>query len=246
VYEGLLAETVTITGYRDDEIGAYLARPLGPGPYPGVLVIHHAPGWDRGSKEIARRFAAEGYIAICPNLYHRFGPDLAPDDAAAAARAGGWITTDQFLGDADGAVRFLRAMPISNGKVGTIGYCSGGRQSFLAACELPVNAAVDCYGAFVIAPPPAEMPYKMEPVIDRAPKISCPILGLFGVEDKNPAPDEVAQIDAELTRLGKEHEFHTFENASHGFFAVDRPMYRVEAAVQGWRLILDFYGRTLS
>ena len=66
----------------------------------------------------------------------------------------------------------------------------------------------------------------MEPIIDRAPKISCPILGLFGVEDKNPSPDEVAQIDAELTRLGKEHEFHSFENAGHGFFAVDRPMYR--------------------
>jgi len=246
VYEGLLAETVTITGYRDEEIGAYLARPLGPGPFPGVLVIHHAPGWDRASKEITRRFAAEGYVAICPNLYHRFGPDLDPDDAAAAARAGGWVTTDQFLGDAGGAVRFLRAMPISNGKVGTIGYCSGGRQSFLAACELSVNAAVDCYGAFVIGPAPAEMPYKMEPVIDRAPKISCPILGLFGVEDKNPEPEEVAQIDAELTRLGKEHEFHTFENAGHGFFAVDRPMYRVDAAVEGWRLILDFYARTLG
>jgi carboxymethylenebutenolidase len=246
VYQGLLAETVTITGYHDDEIGAYLARPLGPGPFPTVLVIHHAPGWDGGSKEIARRFAAEGYIAICPNLYHRFGPDLAPDDAAAAARAGGWITTDQFLGDAGGAVRFLRAMPVSNGKVGTIGYCSGGRQSFLCACELPVDAAVDCYGAFVVNAPPPELPYKMDPIIDRAPKISCPILGLFGVEDKNPAPDEVAQIDAELTRLGKEHEFHTFDNAGHGFFAVDRPMYRVEAAVEGWKLILAFYGRTLA
>jgi carboxymethylenebutenolidase len=85
----------------------------------------------------------------------------------------------------------------------------------------------------------------MEPIIDRAPKISCPILGLFGVEDKNPSPDEVAKIDAELTRLGKEHEFHTFQNAGHGFFAVDRPAYRVEAAVEGWKLILDFYGRTL-
>lgn len=245
MYQGLLAETVTITGYRDEEIGAYLARPLGPGPFPGVLVIHHAPGWDGGSKEIARRFAAEGYVAICPNLYHRFGPELAPDDAAAAARAAGWITTDQFLGDGGGAVRFLRAMPISNGKVGTIGYCSGGRQSFLSACELPIDAAVDCYGAFVVKSPPPELPYKMEPIIDRAPGISCPILGLFGIEDKNPAPDEVAQIDAELTRLGKEHEFHTFENAGHGFFAVDRPSYRVEAAVEGWKLILDFYGRTL-
>jgi carboxymethylenebutenolidase len=245
VYQGLLAETVTIVGHRDEEIGAYLARPLGPGPFPGVLVIHHAPGWDGPTKEIARRFAAEGYAAISPNLYHRFGPDLAPDDAAAAARAGGWITTDQFLGDAAGALRFLRGLPVSSGKVGSIGYCSGGRQSFLVACELPVDAAVDCYGAFVVSSSPPELPYRMEPIIDRAPKISCPILGLFGAEDKNPSTDEVAQIDAELTRLGKEHEFHTFENAGHGFFAVDRPMYRVDAAVQGWRLILDFYGRHL-
>jgi len=86
----------------------------------------------------------------------------------------------------------------------------------------------------------------MEPVIDRASKISCPILGLFGAEDKNPSPAEVAQIDEELTRLGKEHEFHTFEDAGHGFFAVDRPMYRMAAAVEGWRLVLDFYGRHLS
>jgi carboxymethylenebutenolidase len=246
VYEGLIAETVTIRGHGDEEIGAYLARPLGAGPFPGVIVIHHAPGWDPGTKEIARRFASRGYVAISPNLYHRFGPELAPDDAAAAARAGGWVTTEQFLGDAGGALRFLRGLPTSNGKVGTIGYCSGGRQSFLAACELPINAAVDCYGAFVISNSPPELPFRMEPVIDRASTISCPILGLFGVEDKNPAPDEVSQIDAELTRLGKEHEFHTFDNAGHGFFSVDRPAYRVDAAVEGWRLIFDFYERHLS
>jgi carboxymethylenebutenolidase len=246
VYQGMLAETVTIRGHNDDEIGAYLARPLGAGPFPGVLVIHHAPGWDPASKEIARRFAAEGYLAICPNLYHRFGPDLAPDDAAAAARAGGWISTEQFLRDAAGALRFLRGLPVSNGRAGSIGYCSGGRQSFLAACELEVDAAVDCYGAFVISSSPPELPFRMEPIIDRASKISCPILGLFGAEDKNPSPDEVAQIDAELTRLGKEHEFQTFEHAGHGFFAVDRPMYRVEAAVEGWRLVLDFYRRHLG
>ncbi len=246
MYQGLLAETVTFVGHNDDEIAAYLARPLGPGPFPGVLVIHHAPGWDTATKEIARRFAYEGYIAICPNMYHRFGPDLSPDDAAAAARAGGWITTEQFLADAAAALRYVRGLPVSNGKVGTIGYCSGGRQSFLAACELPIDAAVDCYGAFVVGGSPPELPYRMEPVLDRASKISCPILGLFGVEDTRPSPEEVAQIDAELTRLGKEHEFHSFENAGHGFFAVDRTMYRVEAAVEGWRLVLDFYGRHLA
>jgi carboxymethylenebutenolidase len=246
VYEGLLAETVTITGHGDDQIGAYLARPLGPGPFPGVIVIHHAPGWDEATKEIARKFAVHGYIAISPNLYHRFGPELAPDDAAAAARAGGWVPTEQFLGDVTGALTHLRAMPVSNGKVGTIGYCSGGRQSFLAACELPIDAAVDCYGAFVVAPSPPELPYRMEAIIDRAPGISCPVLGLFGAEDKNPSPADVARIDEELTRLGKQHEFHTFEHAGHSFFAVDRPAYRVEAAVEGWRLVFDFFGRNLA
>jgi carboxymethylenebutenolidase len=246
VYEGLLAETVTITGHGDDEIGAYFARPLGPGPFPGVIVIHHAPGWDEWSKEVVRKFAYHGYMAICPNLYHRFGPELSPDDAAAAARAGGWVPTDQFIGDAGGALAYLRALPISNGKVGTIGYCSGGRQSFLAACELPIDAAVDCYGARVMQDSPPDFPFPMEAVIGRAPKISCPILGLFGVEDQNPSPDEVGQIDAELNRLGKEHEFHSFDDAGHGFFAVDRPSYRVAAAVEGWRLVFDFYGRNLQ
>ena len=117
MYQGLLAETVTIVGHNDDEIAAYLARPLGPGPFPGVLVIHHAPGWDTATKEIARRFAYEGYIAICPNMYHRFGPDLSPDDAAAAARAGGWITTEQFLADAAGALR-LRPRPAGEQREG--------------------------------------------------------------------------------------------------------------------------------
>ena len=188
MYEGLIAETVTITGHGGDEIGAYFARPLGAGPFPGVIVIHHAPGWDEASKEIARKFAYHGYMAISPNLYHRFGPELAPDDAAAAARAGGWVPTDQFLGDAGGALTYLRGLPISNGKVGTIGYCSGGRQSFLAACELPIDAAVDCYGARVMQDSPPDFPIPMEAMIDRAPKISCPILGLFGVEDQNPSP----------------------------------------------------------
>jgi len=246
LYEGMLAETVTVSGHGDDQIGAYLARPLGPGPYPGVLVIHHAPGWDEGTKEIARRFAYHGYLAISPNLYHRFGPDLAPDDAAAAARAGGWVGTEQFLGDAGGAISHLRGLPISNGKVGVIGYCSGGRQAFLTACELPVDAAVDCYGAFVASNPPSELPYPMHPVLDRAVSMSCPLLGLFGVEDKNPSQEEVAQIDAELSRLGKAHEFKSFENAGHSFFAVDRPAYRVEAAAEGWRLIFDFFSRHLA
>src|ERR1700685_964247 len=113
------AETITIAGHGGDQIEAYLAQPLGKGPFGGVVVIHHMPGYDRSSKEIARRFADEGYIALMPTLYSREAPGASPDDAAAAARAKGGVPDERLVGDVDGAASFLRSMPASNGNVGT-------------------------------------------------------------------------------------------------------------------------------
>jgi carboxymethylenebutenolidase len=246
MYDAVLAETVRIAGHGGDLIEAYAARPLGPGPFGGVVVIHHMPGYDAATKEITRRFAVEGYNAVCPNLHHRDAPGASPDDAAAASRAAGGVPDDRLLGDVAGAAGWLRALESSNAKVGTIGYCSGGRQSFLAACRLPLQAAVDCYGAFVVGAPPPQMGMSMQPVLEQAEGISCPILGLFGAEDQHPSPEEVAQIDARLDELGKEHDFHTFDGAGHAFFAVDRPSYRVEAAAAGWKLIGAFFALHLA
>ncbi|MGH9105229.1 MAG: dienelactone hydrolase family protein, partial [Acidimicrobiales bacterium] len=139
------AQTTTIAGHGGDEIEAYLAQPSGEGSYGGVVVIHHMPGYDRSTKEIARRLAAGGYIALMPNLYHREAPGASPDDAAAAARAGGGVPDERLVGDVEGAMRHIKSLPNSNGKVGCIGYCSGGRQSFLSATSLPLDAAVACY-----------------------------------------------------------------------------------------------------
>jgi carboxymethylenebutenolidase len=163
VYDALMAESVRITGHGGDELEAYLARPLGPGPYGAVVVIHHMPGYDRETKEITRRFAAEGYLALCPNLYSREAPGASPDDAAAAVRAAGGVPDERLIGDVDGAARYLLGLTSSNGKVATIGYCSGGRQSFLAACSLELDAAVDCYGAFVVGKPPEGSRSKLGP-----------------------------------------------------------------------------------
>jgi len=243
----MMAETLRISGHGGDEIRAYLARPLGSEPYPGVVVIHHMPGWDEATREITRRFAAHGYIAICPNLHDREGgPNVSSDDAAAAVRARGGVPDERFLGDAAGAVRHLRSLPACNGRVGVIGYCSGGRQAFLAACVLPVDAAVDCYGAFVASSPPPELPLRMEPVLQLARDRTCPILGLFGAEDANPAPEETAHIEQELARLGRTFEFHTYPGAGHAFFATDRPSYRVEAAKDGWQRIWSWFERHLA
>jgi carboxymethylenebutenolidase len=246
MHDAMMAETITIIGHDDDPIEAYFARPLGPGPHGGVVVIHHMPGYDEATKEIVRKFAARGYLAICPNLHYREAPGASPDDAAAASRAAGGVPDDRLLGDVAAAVRHLRGQMSSNGKVGTIGYCSGGRQSFLAACSLPLDAAVDCYGAFIVGESPEGFPIQMRPVVDLAPQLSCPLLGLFGAEDKTPSPAETAELERVLTELGKTFEFHTYENAGHAFFAVDRPAYRQHAAKEGWQRVFQWFDRYLS
>ncbi|MBP2706872.1 dienelactone hydrolase family protein [Microbispora sp. RL4-1S] len=244
--DALWAGTVTYPGHESAELEAYLARPLGDRPRGGVVVIHHMPGYDEATKAIVRTFAAHGYAAVCPNLYSREGAGVSPDDQAAAARAKGGVPDEQLVGDVGGSAAYLNSLDGANGKIGVIGYCSGGRQAFMAACSLRLDAAVDCYGAFVVNAPPAASPMKARPVLDLAPDLSCPLLGLFGADDQYPGPEEVGVLSAELEKLGKEHEFHSYPGAGHAFFAVDRPSYRPGAAMDGWKKIFDFYGRHLA
>jgi carboxymethylenebutenolidase len=244
--EALSAANVVLSGYGGDTINAYLARPAGDGPFGGVLVIHHLPGWDSSTKEITRTFAANGYNAICPNLYARQGLDVDPDDAAAAARAEGGVPDEQFVGDAGAAIEALRALPTSNGKVGVIGYCSGGRHSFLTAVSLPVDAAVDCYGAFVTGTVPEGFPLKVTPLVDRTESLCCPLLGLFGKDDQFPSPEQVAELEEALIAHDKTFEFHSYEGAGHAFFSTNRTAYRPEAAVDGWERIFNWFGKYLD
>ena len=244
--DSLTATTIRIDGAGGDEIEAYLARPEGDDRRGGVVVIHHMPGYDRATKEIVRRFAELGYDAICPNLYWREAPGADPADAAATARAQGGVPDARLLGDVGGAAAYLRSLPSSNGKVGVIGYCSGGRQSVLAACNLDLDAAVDCYGAFVTGTPPAEHPLQVSNLVDQLPNLRCPVLGLFGNEDKSPSPAHVDELEAILKELGKSYEFHRYDGAGHGFFSPDRPSYRVAAANDGWERISDFFAQNLG
>ena len=243
--DALIAETITITAGNGDTIEAYSARSLDEAPRGGVVVIHHMPGYDEGTKEIARRFAYHGYNAIVPNLYWRQAPGASPDDAAATARAEGGVLDEQLVTDVAGAMAYLKALPNSNGKVGTIGYCSGGRQSFLAGVSLPIDAAVDCYGAFVTGVLPEGFPLKVGTLVDRTPDLHCPLLGLFGAEDKYPSPEHVAELEEALKAAGKTYEFHSYPGAGHSFFSVNRPAYNVEAANDGWDRIWAFYGKYL-
>lgn len=245
-YEGMLAETVTVPGAKGELINAYFARPLGPGPFPGMVLAHHMPGWDEWYREATRKFAHHGYLAISPDLYFRVGHGTV-EDVAARVRAEEGIPDDLAVADLGGAMRHLKSSPTSNGKVGIFGTCSGGRHAFLTACRVEgFDAAVDCWGGGVVMP--EEVLSEKYPVapIDYTGDLPCPLLGLFGEEDQHPSPEQVAQHEAALKEHGKDYEFHMYPDAGHGFFYYHRPSYRQEQAVDGWEKIFDFLGRHLS
>jgi carboxymethylenebutenolidase len=246
MYEGMLAETIMIHGANGDVINAYYARPLGPGPFPGIVLVHHMPGWDEWYREATRKFAHHGYAALSPNLYYRAGHG-APDDVAAMVRAGGGVPDDQAVGDIAGAQAYLRSQPISNGKVAVFGTCSGGRHAYLAACRAPgFDAVLDLWGGRVVMSPQELTPNQPVAPLDYTKNLPCPILGLFGEEDQSPTPQQVARHEEELRRQGKSYEFHIYPDAGHGFFYYHRPAYRPEQAVDGWQKVFAFLEKYLG
>ena len=243
--EAMCAEIVKMRGHEGDAIDAYLARPTGPGPYPGVVVIHHMPGWDEATKEITRKLAYHGYAAISPNLHFREGKG-SPEANSASVREAGGMPDNRTMGDVEGAIRYLRTLPYLNGKVGIIGYCSGGRQAYMAACTLKgIDAAVACYPGGVGAGKEGLTPRQPVDPLDYTKDLSCPLLGFFGKEDKRPSPGDMAKIEAELKKWGKTYEFHAYDNAGHSFFMVDRADYRPVAAVDGWKKVFQWFGKYL-
>ncbi len=245
-YEGMLAETIVFEGYDGRKVISYFSRPLGPGPFPGIVLIHHMPGWDELYREIARRFTQHGYIVICPNLYSRFGNGT-PEEVSARVREHGGVPDESVVKDCETSMNYLKSLPYCNGKIGVIGGCSGGRHAFLVACRVKgFNAVVDCWGGRVIMSK-EELTTQM-PVspIDYAADLNIPLLGLFGNDDQNPSPEKVNQQEAELKSLGKHYEFHRYNGAGHSFWSYDRPAYRQEQAMDAWQKTFIFFNKYLK
>ena len=243
-YRGMTCENVTLKGDKGTPITAYVAKPAGAGPFPGVVLIHHLPGWSELYIETTRRFAHHGYIAICANLYEREGggSDGNPDDVAAKVRADGGIADSQMVGDTAAAVQWMRAQPNLNGKVGLFGSCSGGRHAFIYACQKKdVDACIDLWGGRVVMGKEELNAKTPTAPIDMTKELACPLLGLFGNDDRAPSPEQVNQHEAELKKHGKNYEFHRYDGAGHGFFYWHRPLYRPEQThgrlEQGARLL---------
>jgi carboxymethylenebutenolidase len=211
-----------------------------------VVLIHTIGGWDEFYREFARRFAQHGFLAIAPNFFERYGHST-PDDVAARVRGDGGIADDSVVADAEAAMGWLKAQPISNGKVGIIGSCSGGRHAVLVASRVPgFDAVVDLWGGRVVASP--EQLSEKQPVapIDLTPNLNAPLLGLFGNDDQGPSPAQVDQHEAALQQYGKTYMFHRYDGAGHGFFHYQSMSYRPQAAIDGWNKVVAWFGQYLA
>jgi carboxymethylenebutenolidase len=244
--DGLTAEVIAYAGGHGDEIHAYVARPSTDEPVPGVVAVHHLPGWDEFYREFSDRLARHGYSVICPDLYSRYGHGT-PDDVAAKVRSEGGVPDDSVVADCAAALTWLKAQPGSNGKAGIIGTCSGGRHALLTASRVSgFDAVADLWGGGVVAAKEQLSPAQPVAPIDYTADLEAPLLGLFGNDDRHPTPAQVDLHEAELQRHGKAYEFYRYDGAGHGFFYYQTPMYRPEQAMDGWGKVFDFFARHLS
>ncbi len=226
------------------QINAYLSRPAAAGRYPGVVVIMEAFGLIEHIQDVARRFAEQGYIAVAPDMYTREGsPDQSNMDSVLQTMFA--VPDTQAVADLEGALTYIKRLPDSNGKVGAIGFCSGGRYTLILGCQSTnVDAAVDSAGGFILQD--QQTPQRPVSPIEMIPTLSCPLLGLFGEEDPNPSPAQAARMQEELDKHGKTYEFRIYRNAGHAFFADYRPSYRAAAAQDMWYRVLVFYDKYLK
>lgn len=238
-------ETRGVTFQSDGAaIRAYLARPKAPGTYPAVIVLHEAFGLVEHERDVARRFANAGFIALAPDIYSRAGaPKNASDMTEVRAKMFG-LPDAQLVRDFEAAAAFVRAQPGASGKVGCVGFCVGGRWTLLfAGSSDKLDAAIDCWGGFIAraTPDAATTPERPTPVIDLAPLLHCPLYIVCGEEDQNPSPADAAELGRRLEEAGKNFQIEIFKNAGHAFFADYRPSYRETAAFDLWPKMVAFF-----
>jgi carboxymethylenebutenolidase len=231
-----------------DLLEGYLARPRAAGNYAGLIVVHEIFGVNEHIRDVTRRFANAGFIALAPNLFSRAGKvDLSEMETARAIAFS--VTDAQVVRDLEAAAAFLRTQPGATGKVGCIGFCFGGREALLFACNSDkLDAAIDCWGGFLTSATPSEKTTaaRPKPVMEMGERLSCPLLAVFGAEDQNPSPADAAELRARLEKAGKNFTVKVFENAGHAFFADYRPQYREAAAFELWRDAIAFLREHLS
>jgi carboxymethylenebutenolidase len=220
----------------------HLALPAG-AKGPGLVLVPDVRGLSDHYRDVARRFAAEGFVTLAVDLYSREGtPDLR--DLEAIMRWMAALPDARVLGDLVAAARYLCARAECRGGVGITGFCMGGQYALMAACVVPgLAACVSWYGMLRYAEKDATKPASP---LDLAPELACPYLGLFGEEDGIIPLADVQELRAILTREEKRFEIVTYPGAGHAFFNDTRPdAFRPLAAADAWGRALSFLRRHL-
>ncbi len=222
----------------DSNMPLYVSLPESGGPVPGIVVVHGQSGLENFIKDTTHMLALQGYAAVAPNLYHRDGVDCKDDNPTRKSR----LRDPSIIRDIEGAIGFLKNHNrVDGGKLGIVGFCMGGRLVYLmSAASKDLKAGVMFYGSSTMVPF-GEGPSPFE----RTREISCPIQGHFGADDKNPSPEDMRKLDAELTKFGNAHEFHTYAGAAHAFVNTGSGNYRPHAAALSWPKATEFFSRHL-
>lgn len=228
-------DTVSVDG----QMGCYIAEPAGEGPFPAVIVIQHAGGVDEFVRTMTDRVGEAGFLGIAPDLYHREDPNSGDDPLTRMSH----LRDASIIKDVSAAIEHAKSLPnVRNESIGITGFCMGGRVAYLMATQRPdLKAAVVFYGGNIMRPW-GEGPAPF----DLTEHIQAPMLGLFGADDGNPNQEDVAKLDAELTRLGKTHEFHSYAGAGHGFMGAGRPSHREDAAADAWPKCVAWFNKYLN
>jgi carboxymethylenebutenolidase len=212
-------------------MSGYLAKPAGKGPYPGIVVIQEWWGLNDQIKGVADRLAAEGYVALVPDLYHG-NVTADPEKAHILMRA---LEDGEVLSDLGSAMSTLKSLPeVGSAKIGSIGFCMGGGYSL----QLALNRS-DLAGAVMFYGRPVTDPEALK-------KVSCPVLGLFGEEDEGIPSDKINAMAKGLNAGGKGAEVKIYPGAGHAFFNETRPSYNAEAAADAWKRTLAFFKAKLK
>ncbi|HWI13006.1 MAG TPA: dienelactone hydrolase family protein [Burkholderiales bacterium] len=225
----------TVTVQTDDgAMSAFQAMPEGAEQAPALVIAQEAFGVNGHIKEVCRRFAREGYVALAPDLYHRSGAMLTFGyDDARRREPFSALTNEGITVDVKAALAYLAHLPEADaGRIGIVGFCVGGFVAFLAACRTDVATAVCFYGGGMVK---KREGLKLEPVLSETDAIKVPVLCFFGGKDASIPADEVAAIRNRLGMQAREHEVVVYPDAQHGFFCDERGSYDGEAAQDAWR-----------
>jgi carboxymethylenebutenolidase len=242
-------EELTFSGAGGTAINGFLARPSAPGAHPGLIVIQEAGGLNDHIRDVTRRFANQGYVALGVDLYTREGgPPPAGDIQAIMARLFS-MSDATVLGDLEGAADYLRSRDDVSDKVGAIGFCMGGRYTLLLACASDrLDGAVACWGGFIDRATPDELSTAERPTppLELVGQLHCPLMFAVGAEDHNPSPALGEILRERLATTSHASSVDVYEGAGHAFFADYRPSYKPEPAALLWKRVLPFLAAHLQ